>query len=59
VTATWARSAALLIAPELVEEKGIVLADGHLVRMVRWQGFLEDRERTLEERLGLGVAAGG
>ena len=40
------------------EEVGVVLPDLHQVRMLWRQGLLADSDRPLDERLGLGVAAG-
>ncbi len=46
-------------AAERLEEGSVVLAVQRLVRMIGRQGFLDDRQGALEERLGLGQAAGG
>src|SRR5512132_730994 len=43
---------------ETGEEVAVVLPDLHQVRMVWRQGLLADSDRPLDERLGLGVAAG-
>jgi hypothetical protein len=40
------------------EEVGVVLPDLHQVWMLWRQGLLADSDRPLDERLGLGVAAG-
>src|SRR4051794_4382887 len=43
---------------ELVEEGGVVLTDGRQVRVLRPERLLVDCDGALEERLGLGEAAG-
>jgi hypothetical protein len=54
-----AQDSGLVATAELVKEDGVVLADPGQAGMVCRQSFLEDRERTLEEWLGLGPGGTG